>query len=185
MRFHIAMDSLEKEVKVWRIAVISLLVLSICLCLGILKTSQKNPMLIERGCISKIIDPQGPSVTVPEVQSFVTEALKQRFNSVEKATGFLGHEQIVARQKEQMELSRQAMKQVVIVNGVLVSGEEITVMADRLISVGEIRSAFKFPLKVEIEKVDRTDSNPYGLILSEVKNLISDQKLDKGKDDGQ
>lgn len=185
MRFHVAMDSLEKEIKVWRIAVGSLLVLSICLCLGILKTSQKNPLLIERGCISRTIAPLNSTVTVSEIQSFISEAIQQRFNTTEKLTTFLSSDQVIAKNKEQTELSRQSMRQVVIVDKVVVNDKEITVMTDRLIAVGEIRSTFQFPLRVEIEKTDRTEANPYGLILSEVKNITSNSKTDKGKDQSQ
>jgi hypothetical protein len=49
-----------------------------------------------------------------------------------------------------------------------------TVDADRLIAVGDIRSAFKFPLNVRVESKARSLSNPYGLLLSNV------QTIDKG-----
>lgn len=89
MRFHVAMDSLEKEVKIWRLSVIALLILSICLCLGILQTAQRNPLLIERGCISRTVDPVDPALTAVEIQNFVALAIEQRFNSREKQNHYL------------------------------------------------------------------------------------------------
>lgn len=182
MRFHVAMDSLEKEVKIWRFAVVSLLILSICLCIGILNTAQKNPLVIERGCLSKVVDPVGVSVTDFEIQQFVSLALAQRFNSSEKQMNFISGEQFLAKTKEQLELSRQQMSQVVLTNQVQILEKEILVNADRLISVGEIRSAFKFPLRVLLERVPRTDVNPYGLILSEVKSNIETKQKDSSND---
>lgn len=182
MRFHVAMDSLEKEVKIWRFAVIALLILSICLCIGILKTAQKNPLIIERGCLSKTIEPIGTEVTDFEIQQFISIALEQRFNSSEKQTNLISGEQFLAKTKEQLELSRQQMSQVVITNRVQVLEKEILVNADRLISVGEVRSAFKFPLRVLLERVSRTESNPYGLILSEVKSNLENKQKDSLND---
>jgi hypothetical protein len=41
-------------------------------------------------------------------------------------------------------------------------------MYDRLIAVGEIRAAFKFPLALKVETVTRSPANPYGLLLTDV-----------------
>jgi hypothetical protein len=46
-----------------------------------------------------------------------------------------------------------------------IEGSLVKVEADRLLSVGTIRSAFMFPLVVTIGTVSRTPSNPYGLEL--------------------
>ena len=52
----------------------------------------------------------------------------------------------------------------------------LTVDADRLISVGEIRSTLKFPLKVQLARVARSEGNPYGLQLSAVEEIKPEVK---------
>lgn len=180
MRFHVAMDSLEKENKILRISVIGLLILAIVLCLGILKTSQKNPLLVERGCQTSVLVPTNSEVTESEMLAFLTSALSERFNAKTQTSLFLSFEQMTARNKEQFELSRQNLKQTVFINEVRAEGKEIIVDADRLISVGDIRSAFKFPIKVKIETIARSAENPYGLVLVGV--FPHEQKARPGKD---
>jgi hypothetical protein len=57
------------------------------------------------------------------------------------------------------------MRQRVLVNAVTKNGDSLIVDADRIISVGSIRSAFPFPLIANISIVTRSQSNPYGLVL--------------------
>lgn len=181
MRFHVAMDSLEKENKVLRISVIALLILAIVLCLGIMQTSQKNPLLVERGCHTNVLVPTSSEVSESEMQAFLSLALGERFNTKVPTTFFLSFEQKAARTKEQFELSRQNLKQTVLINEVRADGKDLLIDADRLISVGDIRSAFKFPLKVRVETIGRSAENPYGLVLVAV--APSEQRSKSGKEE--
>lgn len=89
--------------------------------------------------------------------------------------GYLAPKEAQHRKKEQAELTQRQMKQTVIVGGIEVDGETVSVEADRLISVREIRSAFRFPLTLKISTVSRTAANPYGLRLEEVSPIKPDE----------
>lgn len=171
MKFHVAWDSLEKENRFLKILAMAVLLLSIFLCSLVALVSSKEPLVIDRGCYSKIAAKEISQPTDEEIKSFVTEAIHARFNSNLSKPIFLSREQTVFRDKEQLELAKQKMKQTVVVNEVLIEKDNITVNADRLISIGEIRSTFKFPLKVQIKSESRSEGNPYGLILSEVDEI--------------
>jgi hypothetical protein len=106
-----------------------------------------------------------------EIKAFIAEALQARFNTNLVNPLVLTREQSVFRDKEQTELAKQKMRQTVVVNDVLVEKDGITVDADRLISVGEVRSSFKFPLKAELRSETRSEGNPYGLVSSQVEEI--------------
>ncbi len=73
------------------------------------------------------------------------------------------------RARDQKALSARGMTQKVIVNNVKAVGDAAQVEADRLISVGPIRSAFPFPLALVLNTTPRSEGNPYGLLLLSVK----------------
>lgn len=176
MKFIDAWDSIAKENKLLKLLVLGLSLVSIFLCVVILKTVTKDPLLIERGCFSKAVENSGTTVTDEEIKSFLKEALESRFSSLAVNTALLTTKQKEIRTREQKELSSRNMRQLIFVQNVLISKDKIEVEADRMISVGEIRSAFSFSLTVKIERSDRTFDNPYGLVLSEVEPLKKDGK---------
>jgi hypothetical protein len=95
-----------------------------------------------------------------------------RFDSVVYLKdGFLSIEETVFREKEQATLKQRQITQKIVVNDVKVDGKEITVFADRILSVGKIKSVLTLNLKVNVQQSNRTDSNPYGLILSSVNQI--------------
>jgi hypothetical protein len=137
----------------------------------------RNPLVIERGCFSKAAQIADSQHTNLEIESFVEAALAQRFDSKDPGREtFLASSEKDLRSKEQKDLAARKLNQRVVVNAVSVSEKGILVEADRLISVGDIRSAFKFPLAVKVESVTRTVANPFGLILSEVKPVEQKEK---------
>ena len=77
-------------------------------------------------------------------------------------------EEIKNRENEQTELKRREIKQRLVVNTVKKQGDDYFVDADRILSVGQIRSAFQMPLTVSVAKNSRTSGNPYGLVLVKV-----------------
>lgn len=170
MKFTVAWAKVSSENSILKSVVLCLTLL--CLFFGIssLKLALKDPLVVERGCFTKSA-PMGDSKrTSTEIEAFITEALSQRFNSQALVQNdFLSDEEQLLRAKEQKDLKNRSLFQRVIVNSVTVDGAVVTVDADRLISVGEVRSAFRFPLTVKIESVARTSGNPYGLVASEVR----------------
>lgn len=176
MKFIDAWDSIAKENKLLKLLVMGLALVSIFLCMVALKTVTRDPLLIERGCFSKAIENSNIKVTDTEIKVFLKEALAARFSNEAINVSFLSLKQKEIRNREQKELLSRNMKQMIFVEDVSISKDTILVKADRLISVGDIRSAFSFLLKVKIERSDRTFDNPYGLVLSEVELLKKDSE---------
>jgi hypothetical protein len=174
MKFIDAWDSIAKENKLLKFLVMGLSLVSIFLCVVCLKTVSRDPLVIERGCFSKAAENAGVAVTDAEIKAFLKEAMEARFSTSAINTSFLSLKQKEIRDREQKELTSRNMKQAVLVQDVSISKDKIEIKADRLVSVGEIRSAFSFMLKVQIERSDRTLDNPYGLILSEVELIKKD-----------
>lgn len=170
MRFHVAWDSIERENRTLKLTVSVLLGVSMLLSIAVLGASARQPIVIERECHSKALLPNFfTSPTNEEMKEFVAEALVERFDTKSTELFFLTDQQKNFRRAEQVELAKSKMKQVVIVNSVDMTDDGIfTVDADRLISVGDVRSTFKFPLTAKIIQESRSRDNPYGLLLTEV-----------------
>lgn len=178
MKFHAAWDSLEKENRNLKILTIFLCALSIFLTVTVTSTATKDPLIIERSCYSKLAKTaDNAAPTEDEIRSFLERALSARFNSEPSdALELLSYKQRTFRDKEQIELVKQKMTQKVIVNEVKMNKDSITVLADRLISVQNLRSVLRFPLKVTLESTVRSEGNPYGLVLSDVEPLTEEKK---------
>lgn len=148
--------------------------LSVVLSLISLKLAFKDVLILDRGCFTKTVAKVENKHSTDEIEAFARVALSQRFDSATQPTdGFLSNDETKVREQEQKELKSRSMAQTVLVRSVHEEADGFSVEADRLISVGEIRSAFKFPLKVRIEAKSRSESNPYGLL------LVSVQTADK------
>lgn len=178
MKFHAAWDSLEKENRNLKILTIFLCTLSIFLTVTVTSTATKDPLIVERACYSKIVKTaEGSAPTEDEITAFLEKSLAARFNSSPSdAMELLSYKQRAFRDKEQAELSKQKMTQKVIVNEVQISKDSVIVLADRLISIQNLRSILRFPLKVTLESTARTEGNPYGLVLSDVEPITEEKK---------
>ena len=147
-------------------------VLSIVLGMVTLKLTFKDSVIIDRGCYSKVATPVKDEHSKAEIESFLKEALSQRFDSlVQPVDGLLSPDELALRATEQREFHSRGMKQRLVVNQVTDESNGFKVDADRIISVGEVRSAFKFPLLVKLESKSRSYSNPYGLLVVTVKQI--------------
>lgn len=147
-------------------------VLSIVLGMTTLKLTFKDSVVIDRGCYSKSVTPVKDEHSKTEIESFLREALAQRFDSsVQPVDGLLSPDELILRTTEQKEFNGRGMKQRLVVNQVTEDSDGFKVDADRIISVGEVRSAFKFPLMVKLESKSRSYSNPYGLLVVTVKQV--------------
>lgn len=152
-----------------RLVVGVLTLCSLFFCIALARLSVREPLVIERGCFSNVAAPSSGKHTDLEIENFLREAVPMRFDS--KAAdfrAFLSDDELVFRIKEQEELSKKGMTQKVIVNGTKIEKDTFTIDADRLFSIGKVRSALPFPLAVDLRSVNRTASNPYGLILKRV-----------------
>lgn len=177
MKFTIAWARVASENSVLKAVVLCLTVLCLFFGASSLKLALKDPLVVDRGCYSKAASVADGKRTTAEIESFLKEALAQRFDTQTVVRNdFLSDDEQILRAKEQKDLQSRKLSQRVILNSATVEGGTIIVDADRLISVGDVRSAFKFPLNVKIESVTRSEGNPYGLVVSEVKTI---EKRDK------
>jgi hypothetical protein len=178
MKFTDAWDSLAKENRLHKRLTTILFLMCSLLALGWTAESFKPPLVFDRGCDTRAVTGSNDAVTQDEIKEFLKVALAARFNSNVREPLYLSLNQQALRNQEQHELEQRSMRQTVIVQDVQFDKDKILVQADRLISVGEIRSAFRFPLNVKIEKESRSSFNPYGLVLASA-DTISDKESKK------
>lgn len=156
-------------------------VLSIVLGMSTLRLTFKESIIIERGCFSKTVSPVKDEHSKEEIESFLKESLSQRFDSESQPVdGLLSPDELRLRIAEQKEFISRKMTQKILINNVTETSEGFKVDADRLISVGDVRSAFRFPLMVKLESRSRSYSNPYGLLVTTTKSI--DEKSTETKD---
>lgn len=177
MKFATAWAKTAAQNVTLKVATVVLALVAIVQLIIIFGISSKDLPVIERGCFSKTLQakPANPSKT--EIESFLVEALSMRFdsNGYYKA-GFLSLDETLAKEKEQSTLKQRQIEQRIILQAIKIDGKDINVAADRLLSVGKIKSALAINLKITVEQTNRTESNPYGLILSTV-NQIEDKEI--------
>jgi hypothetical protein len=147
-------------------------VLSIVLGMITLRLTFRDSIIIERGCFSKTVLPVKDEHSKEEIEAFLKESLSQRFDSeVQPVDGLLSPNELRLRFVEQKEFDSRKMTQKIIISNVSETPEGFKVGADRLISVGDVRSAFRFPLLVKLESKPRSYSNPYGLLITTTKTI--------------
>lgn len=140
--------------------------------------SMKEPLIIERGCYSKTVAAKSADPTQDEIKSFLGEAIPMRFDSNGYIKdGFLAIEETIARERELATLKARQMIQRVLISEIKIEGKDIQVSTDRLVSIGKVKSALTLNLKVKVEQTNRTESNPYGLIVSSISQI--EDKEDK------
>lgn len=164
MRFTTAWSEVVAQNTTLKLVIALLTVLTACLGFTSAKLSMREPLVIERACYSQAVPTGSTRRTEAEIEAFNREMLRERFDSgAILVPGHLSSEEEAFRKQEQEALKTSNMTQRIVVNSVKVDKESISVDADRIISVGQIRSAFPFPLTVMLSSTSRTEGNPYGL----------------------
>ncbi len=151
-------------------------VCTLVLCVTVVQLALRDPLIIERECYSKAISLAATKQSAPEIEAFVRFALSKRFDSeVSDPRIFLGEEEFAYRLKEQEELTRKGMKQKVIAASIKVTEKWVEVDADRIFSVGSIRSNVPFTILVQVATTSRTPANPYGLLIQRVSQMNKEE----------
>ena len=154
--------------------VLRLVLVLVTTCLGIMsfitaKLALRNPIVIERACFSSVVEPKSSAPTNIEVEAFINEVVQGRFNTETTPNSeMMTLDEVKLRAKEQDELMRRQIKQRIVINSINRSQDTVVIDADRLISVGTIRSVLPFPLSVTLSSVKRTQANPYGLVATKI-----------------
>ncbi len=169
MKFTTAWAKTAAENVTLKIATLVLAVVSLVQLFIIGGLVTKDLTVIERGCFSRPIQATPNDPTKSEIEAFLIESLPMRFDSNGYLKdGFLSIEETVSREKELATLKQRQIQQRIIIQDIKVDGKEVFIASDRLLSVGKIKSALSFNLKAVVQQSNRTESNPYGLVLSSV-----------------
>jgi hypothetical protein len=181
MRFPTAWASIASQNVTLKTAVLAMSLCLMFLGVATTKLAMKPPLIIDRACYSGAVSASSAKHTQMEIESFLREALAQRFNTEAVVKeGFLSTDETKFRAQEQTDLKRKEMSQKVIFNSpAKVEGSVLTVDTDRLISIAKVRSAFSFPIMVTISDTPRTESNPYGLIIEKIVSVVNGGPGDK------
>ncbi|MBI2712747.1 MAG: hypothetical protein HYX41_07845 [Bdellovibrio sp.] len=177
MRFNLAWANTIAQNVTLKVALMVLSFVTVALTLSTAKLSIRKPIIIDRGCLTSVLEGSSNEHTTTEIETFVKEAIRQRFNSDSTPIpDYLSSEELAARSQEQKELLNRTMTQTVIVRAAKSNGNTVSVESDRLISVGQVRSAFQFPLIVTISSTTRSENNPYGLQVVKIIPPKTEQK---------
>lgn len=169
MKFNVAWAQSAAQNVTLKVALMALCGVVATLTLCVVKLALRKPLIIDRACYSTVVEGSSTERSAAEIDSFLREAIRQRFNSdATPISDYLSSDEMAARSQEQKDLATRTMTQVFIVRGIKTNGNTAIIDADRLISVAQIRSAFSFPLTATFSSTTRTQDNPYGLQLIKI-----------------
>ena len=176
MRFTTAWAEIASQNVTLKVSIALLTLICATLAITATKLALRDPLIVERGCETTAASLGSADTSEAEIRAFTERALEQRFASISRDTHFLSSKELEFRKREQEALSSKGILQRLLINEIKVEKEKIFVDSDRIVSVQKIRSAFSFPLIVQLSKVPRTVTNPYGLILASVEQVKTDEE---------
>ena len=180
MKFSSAVDSLTKENLFLRAAVKILGFVVLFLTMAVLFLHDKRPVVVERSSRGlEIVQMTKLARSEGDIQQAIRLMLISRFDSGARgAEVFLSKRQMEFREAEQKEMKSRGISQGVIFRNAKITKDEAIVEFDRVLSVGEIRSALKTVVKIAFEETEPNDLNPYGLRLA-LASPLEERKEDK------
>jgi hypothetical protein len=170
------MNFLEKLVKDaversgLKLAVLALSVVSLVFGIMLALDLSRDPIVIDRGCESRLATVASTSQSAEEVEAFLRASINARFDSAanKDPASFLVADLVVARSKEQEDLKKGGVDQRMIVRSVKLDGDHFRIEADRLVAVAKARSAIPLVLLAKVSSKMRSLTNPYGLVVTSV-----------------
>lgn len=168
MKFSLSVDALSKENSFLKMVTRILLGALFLLIIQLFYLYNRDPILIQSKVTGlEIVKPVNFVPSEQDTKYAVKLMLEARFNSISLNSDlYLSEKQTELRKTEQNELKNKNMSQTIIVREIKISRDEAIAEIDRVISVGELRSAFKAKLKLFFEMTEPNELNPYGLVLS-------------------
>ncbi len=169
MKFSSTVDSLSKENGFLRTVVKVLILADMLLSLAVLFLHDKEPAIVERSSRGLEIVRMTPlNRTEHDIELALKLMLKARFDSAALAPDvFISKRQTEIRETEQREMKTRGLTQATVFRKAVVNKDAATIDFDRVLAIGEIRSALKTVVKVTFEEIDPTELNPYGLRLND------------------
>jgi hypothetical protein len=169
MRFTKAWADVASENLVLKFVIVGLIGATVSLAFALTTYALKEPLLIERSKITKILRPVSAEHTETDITGFLKMTLSQRFHQSEEINeNYFAKGEVLNKAKELKEMDSKGVDQKILVNHIEISEGVAEVDADRILMLGNIKSIMPFPLTVKIASVDRSKLNPYGLKTVEV-----------------
>jgi hypothetical protein len=168
MKFSSAVDVMQKENRYLKTLSQILLLIIVCLTIMDFMLYDRVPIIVETGLRGReILKATEPQRSMADLEQAVRLMMKARFDSNTQAPElFVSDKELLLRKREQVEMKSRGMEQTVVTRSVHIDKNIATVDIDRLISIGELRSALKAKLKITFEEQSPNELNPYGLLLS-------------------
>ncbi len=168
MKISLSIDALTKENKFLKLVTKLLFSVVFILLLQTIFLYNRDPILIQsstRGL--EILEPLLVTKSNLDVKVATQNMLKARFNTETFSPDlYLSDKQKILRETEQRELKNRNMNQSVIIRSIELSKDQALVDLDRVIAVGDLRTAVRTKLKIAFEESEPNELNPYGLVLS-------------------
>ena len=172
MRFPTAWASVAMQNVTLKIATLVLTIVVVVQLIVISALSMRDLPVIERGCFSSKTAAVPRTPTDDEVNAFLAESIPMRFDTMAyQKDGFLSIDELSKREQEQSVLASRQLSQRVLISDIKHDRGNLTVVADRIFSVGKIKSVLPMILKLGLAKTNRTEANPYGLVLESTEEI--------------
>lgn len=173
MRIDVAWADALKQNVTLRLCVGALAAAVIGLVFVSMTLAGRPPLIVDRACESRIAATVGEGHTRDEIEGFSKQAMVARFDTnANGGNALLAKEERVTREKEQAEFRAKGIVQRLLVHKVKMDGIRTIVEADRILAVGDVRTAFGVTIEASFGSVERSAPNPYGLVLVKAVPLV-------------
>ena len=120
MKFTVAWAKIVSENHALKFVILCLSLTTATFGFASLKLALRDPLVIERSCLTKAATIQDGKRTQTEVEGFLGQALSQRFDTDANVhDGILSDEEAALREKEQKELAARKLSQRIVLNKVV------------------------------------------------------------------
>lgn len=168
MKFSSSVDALSKENNFLRLIVKIMLGIVCILLVQAFMLYEKEPVMIEKSTRGlEIVESVKFSLSEGDTRNAIRLMVKARFETDAISPElYLSARQMDLREAEQKELKSRNMQQSVVVRAIKISKTEGSVDFDRVLALGDVRSALRTKIKVAFEEESPNELNPYGIVLS-------------------
>jgi hypothetical protein len=176
MKFTEVWGETLKQNKFLKLLLILFAMVMVCEGVAAYRLADQTPLLIERGCYTRAVTPKSIEVTPQEMEGFLHEAMSYRFDTDSNPIReFFSEEEFESRRHEQEEFAKKGISQVFLVHpkSIKIDGNKIKFDSERIIMVGNIRSAFPFSFELTVSVIPRSQANPYGIRVETLKEISS------------
>ncbi len=183
MKFSSAVDLTQKENRFLRNLVQMLILVIVALAIAVVLMFDKSPVMVERSVHGLEIVKSTDLLRQPsDVEMAIKLMMTARFNSDAKVPElFINPKEMLMRVTEQKEMKSRTMTQSVLVRAIHLEKDDATVDFDRVIAIGELRSALKTKVRITFEEATPNELNPYGLLLSTAEPVQPTNKEEKSR----